>query len=53
MSSGLVSTLAGTTGAWGFANGFGTFASFRNPYGVAMDSNGTFALIVSGVFAGV
>ena len=37
--AGVVSTLAGSgSGAW--ADGLGTAASFRNPYGVGVDSNG-------------
>ena len=45
---GTVSTLAGTSGASGSANGLGTAASFNSPYGVAIDAAGTVALIVSG-----
>ena len=48
ISSGLVSTLAGTSGASGSADGLGTAASFNTPLGVAMDAAGTVALIVSG-----
>jgi len=37
---GVVSTLAGTPGVLGSADGQGSAASFRNPYGVAADSAG-------------
>ena len=36
--SGAVSTLAGSS--WGFADGQGSAAQFKNPVGVAVDSNG-------------
>ena len=49
ISSGLVSTLAGTVGAVGSVNGRGTAASFSLPYGVSMDNSGTFAFIVSNI----
>jgi sugar lactone lactonase YvrE len=38
-SAGVVTTLAGS-GTGTFADGTGTSASFRNPYGVAVDSSG-------------
>ena len=47
LPSGLVTTLAGASGASGSANGLGTAASFRNPTGVAIDTNGTVAIVVS------
>lgn len=40
-----VTTLAGNP-AGGAANGYGTAASFNHPSGVAMDANGSFALVV-------
>ena len=36
---GAVSTLAGS-GSSSFADGFGSMASFNNPFGVAVDTNG-------------
>ena len=53
LSSGLVSTLAGTSGASGSADGLGTAASFYLPTGVAMDAAGTVAVAVSGAGEGV
>ena len=53
LSSGLVSTLAGTSGVPGSANGLGITASFNWPYDVAMDAAGTFALVVSDALEGV
>ena len=47
ISTSLVSTLAGTGGV-GSADGLGTTASFYGPSSVAMNAEGTFALIVSG-----
>ncbi len=41
-----VSTIAGTAGTTGTANGVGLMASFRNPSSVAINSAGTFALVV-------
>ncbi|MES2355552.1 MAG: hypothetical protein V4568_14375 [Pseudomonadota bacterium] len=38
--TGLVSTLAGSTGTWGSADGAGAAASFTNFYGLAADSTG-------------
>ena len=49
LSTGLVSTLAGTVGVTGAVNGLGTSALFNNPLGVAMDVAGTFALVVSSI----
>lgn len=37
---GKVSTIAGTKGVTGAANGAGTAASFNQPYGIAVDSSG-------------
>ncbi len=37
---GVVTTLAGSAGVTGSTNGTGSAASFNNPYGVAVDSNG-------------
>ncbi|MDP1832712.1 MAG: hypothetical protein Q8K67_11685 [Geothrix sp.] len=39
--AGVVSTLAGTNGFSGSADGAGTAASFKDPLGVAVDSSGT------------
>ena len=50
---GTVSTLAGTSGALGSANGLGTSAKFYYPSGVAMDAAGTVALVVSGLGEGL
>ena len=50
LSLGLVSTLAGTSGVSGSANGAGTAALFFRPSGVAMDAAGTVALVVSGAY---
>ena len=47
ISSGLVATLAGTSGMTGYIDGPGTVALFRSPMGVAIGANGTFALVVS------
>ena len=49
LSSSLVSTLAGASGATGSMNGIGTAASFHTPYGITIDAAGTVALVVSGV----
>jgi sugar lactone lactonase YvrE len=38
--AGVVTTLAGTVGVTGSANGSGTAASFNDPYSVAVDSSG-------------
>jgi len=40
ISSGTVSTLAGTVGKAGSANGTGTAATFSSPQGIAVDSAG-------------
>lgn len=45
---GLVSTLAGTAGMAGFANGSGTAATFFNPTGIAVDANGNVYVADSG-----
>ena len=47
LASGGVTTLAGKAGSRGYADGLGTNAKFWNPYGVAIDNTGTFALVVS------
>jgi DNA-binding beta-propeller fold protein YncE len=39
--AGVVSTLAGTAGTAGNANGTGTAATFNQPHGLAIDSSGT------------
>ena len=39
-SNGLVTTLAGTSGSWGSADGAGADAKFDYPVGVAVDSSG-------------
>lgn len=39
--AGVVSTLAGQAGATGAQNGIGAAARFKQPYGVAMDKDGT------------
>ncbi|MGV8042055.1 MAG: PKD domain-containing protein [Thermoanaerobaculaceae bacterium] len=38
--AGAVTTLAGQPGVFGSADGPGAFATFRNPYGVAVDAHG-------------
>ena len=53
ISSGLVSTLAGTSGTSGSANGLGTAASFSSPTHAVMDAAGTFAIVVSCVWENV
>ena len=40
-AGGVVSTLAGTPGVYGSADGTGGTASFNSPYGVAVDATGT------------
>lgn len=46
--AGTVTTVAGNSSLpTGRADGVGTAASFFNPWGVAMDAAGTFAVIVS------
>jgi DNA-binding beta-propeller fold protein YncE len=40
-----VSTLAGTSGSSGSTNGVGTSSQFRNPSGVAISADGTYALV--------
>ena len=47
LSSGVVSALAGQAGSSGSTNGIGTNTMFRNPYGIALDAAGTFAVVVS------
>ena len=39
-TEGVVSTLAGSAGAWGYTDGTGSVARFSNPTGVAVDSAG-------------
>lgn len=53
-TSGLVSTLAGNVALgggppnnYGFADGYGTAATFHQPFGVAVDAASTAAYIVS------
>jgi streptogramin lyase len=38
---GVVSTLSGLAGSWGYADGTSTNARFNHPYGVAVDSTGS------------
>lgn len=45
LTSGLVTTLAGSSP--GYADGVGAAANFNNPWSVAVDSAGTFAVVVS------
>ncbi|MES2947189.1 MAG: hypothetical protein V4858_01485 [Pseudomonadota bacterium] len=45
--TGVVSTLAGTAGQGGSANGAGAAARFSSPYGVAVDSGGTVYVVDS------
>lgn len=40
-----VSTLAGTVGTSGFADGFGSSATFKGPLGVTVDALGTIAIV--------
>lgn len=40
-----VTTLAGTAGVSGGANGIGAAASFSTPYGIAIDSSGTYLYV--------
>ena len=47
ISTGVVTTLAGTPGVYGFQDGVGTAASFFISTGVAMDAAGSIALVVS------
>ncbi len=46
-----VSTLAGSSGSAGSANGTGTVAKFSSPWGVALDSSGTVYVADSGNIA--
>lgn len=46
--AGVVSTLAGTAGMAGFANGAGTAASLFNPTGIAVDASGNVYVADSG-----
>ena len=51
VSTGEVTTLAGHPQPWqpwGYADGVGPNATFRNPSGVAMDAAGAVGLVVSG-----
>jgi hypothetical protein len=47
ISSGAVTTFAGLANTFGHLNGVGTSATFRQPWGVAMDAAGAVALVVS------
>ncbi len=47
VATGAVSTLAGTVGTAGHADGVGTLATFYLPFGVALDFTGSIALVVS------
>lgn len=51
LTDGHVFTLCGDAG--GYADGSGTASSFLFPYGIALDGNGTFALVVRGVRRGL
>ena len=46
LSSGVVSTLAGQAESTGSTNGVATNARFYQPYGIALDAAGTFAVVV-------
>lgn len=52
-TTGNVTTLAGTAGLSGSADGIGLSASFYRPSGVALDSAGTVAIVVSSSFCEV
>lgn len=43
--SGVVTTVAGRSGAFGSADGIGSLATFNQPWGVALDPAGSFALV--------
>jgi DNA-binding beta-propeller fold protein YncE len=45
MTTASVSTFAGTSGSSGSTNGVGTISQFRNPTGVAISADGTYALV--------
>lgn len=45
ISTGEVTTLAGTAGVNGGANGIGAAASFSTPYGIAIDPSGTYLYV--------
>lgn len=47
LPTGVVTTLAGSVGVTGSADGIGTAASFSFAVAIAIDASGTFALIVS------
>lgn len=47
-SAGVVSTLAGQSGATGTTDGTGTGARFTVPYGIAVDSTGTLSVVDHG-----
>ncbi len=47
-SAGVVTTLAGTAGTGGSANGTGTAALFNQPYGMAVDGSGNIYVVDTG-----
>ncbi len=47
MAIGTVTTLAGRAGSSGYTDGLGSAATFNSPLGVAMDSMGATAIVVS------
>lgn len=47
VSTAVVTTLAGLLGYSGFTDGVGSSARFTTPMGIAMDANGSFAIVVS------
>ena len=50
-SAGVVTTLAGSAGAWGINDGMGSAARFFHPYGVAVDSSGNVLVADTGNWA--
>jgi len=47
ISSGSVTTLAGSAGTSGSTDGVGALATFTSPRGISVDAYGSFALVVS------